>query len=249
MKNGKNYLKQNTSLMLIAALIGLTVTGCVKKNSNDGSSTQLLQIQESASQDLSAEAGTADSLCQYLNSQGYAQGNSFPSGTQVAFSTSYGVDTQDSNRAEAGQAHGSVGNDGYFYQKDMTTTQLLICPGALSGMSGGKCLWKMNGDDGYAELAKRVVCNTAGNYGSRAALHPGYRSMKTSKVSFKASTAGKSFTYQDAVKVELAGGSAQTQIYFAKGVGLVATEFRENSSPNGTAKVYFGVPQQSPGSR
>jgi hypothetical protein len=42
------------------------------------------------------------------------------------------------------------------------------------------------------------------------------------------------------VKVELKGKVSTAQIYFAKGVGLVATEFRETSSPDGTAKVYIG---------
>ena len=66
--------------------------------------------------------------------------------------------------------------------------------------------------------------------------------MKVAKVGFTASTAGKTFTHSDAVEVELSGGDSTAHIYFEKGTGLVATEFRENSMPGGTAKVYLGSP-------
>lgn len=238
-------LKSNTIVVSVTLLAALSMSSCMQKKSGADNSAQLLKIDEEGSQDLSSEAGTPDALCSYLDSAGYFPGNTYPAGTEVAFSTSYGVDAQNSNSAEAGQAHGVIESDGFFNQRNMTTTQLLICPGSFSSTRTGKCAWKMSGDDGYAELARRVVCNKAGTFGSKGRLHPGYESMKVSKVSFKASTAGRSYSHSDAVKVELAGGVSKTQIYFAKGIGLVATEFRERSSPDGTAKVYIGAKASS----
>ncbi|MCX6124549.1 MAG: hypothetical protein NTV34_07335 [Proteobacteria bacterium] len=228
-----------TKILALASLtVGITFSGCVKRKSTENSSSTLLQIQETVSQDLSSEAGTPDTLCAYLRSAGYYQSNNVKAGTPVAFSTSYGVDTVGSKSAEAGQAHGVVTSDGFFSQSNMTTTQMLVCPGALQ--MNGKCFWKMSGDDGYAELAHRVVCNSAGNYGSKGRVHPGYNSMKTSKVTLTASTAGQSYTHSDAIKIELHGDKANALVYFAKDVGLVATEFRAETMPKGTAKVYFG---------
>jgi len=205
------------------------------------SGDRLLQIEKSSTQDLSGEVSTPEALCDYLSDKGYYKGNNYTAGTEVAFSASYGIDAQSSNSAEAGQAYGEITADGFFNQKNMTTTQLLVCPGARSSAFSGKCNWKLSGDDGYAALAYRVVCNKAATF-TRSRLHPGYETMKVTRVQFKASTAGKSFRYNDAIEVELASGSTSVaQIYFAHGAGLVATEFRESSDAGGTAKVYIGA--------
>lgn len=231
----------NMMMYTVAVVAVLGFTSCIRGPKEGADQSKLLRIETSGSQDLSAEAGSPEALCSYLKSQGYFPRNTFSAGTPVAFATSYGTDSQSSSGAEAGQAHGVVGSDGLFEQKDNVTMQVLLCPGSFGGLRGGKCNWKLSGDDGYAELAFRVVCNRAANYGSAGRLHPGYDSMKVSKVGIKASTAGKSFSHADTVEVALSGSSSKAHIYFAKGSGLVATEFREKSQPDGTAKVYFGA--------
>lgn len=235
---------KNTLMILLLTLTAIGFSSCMKRPTSADKGAKLLQIEKSQSQDLTAEAGTPEALCNYLSSAGYYKGNTYAAGTTVAFSTSYGVDSQNANTAESGQAHGEILSDGFYSQTENPTQQALICPGTSEGLfARGKCAWKMSGDDGYAELARRVVCNTAATYGAKGRLHPGYLSMKTSKVSFKANTAGKSFAYSDAVEVELVGQSSTAHIYFAKDFGLVATEFRETSMPGGTAKVYIGAGQ------
>lgn len=239
--------KINTlALVTVVSIVALTLGSCVQKQTTSDSS-ELLRSSDSLIEDLSAEAGTSDALCKYLSAGGYYRGNTLPAGTKVAMSMSYKTDSQDSNSAEAGQKEGEVTADGFLMQGNFSTGQLALCPGAIGGMGRNKCLWKINGDDGYLELARRVACNTAATYGSRGALHPGYQKMQASKVSFRASTAGRSFQHDDTVKVALSGGSSSTLLYFAKGQGLVGMEFRETAMPSGTAKLYFGAGGSSAG--
>jgi hypothetical protein len=233
-------IKKQANVLTITIASIVVLTSCVKAKNNDSMSSPL-SIQQEELSDLSGSAGTADQLCDYLNAEGYFPSNSYAEGTPLAYSTSYGVDSQESSAAEAGQAHGTIMASGKFFQKNLTTRQALICPGSFSGFSSGQCLWKVGGDGGYADLAHKVVCNKAANYGSKGRLHPGYTSMKTAKVSFSASTAGQTYRHDDAVRVTLEGGNSSAHVYFAKGVGLVATEYREKALVNGTAKVYIGA--------
>jgi hypothetical protein len=114
---------------------------------------------------------------------------------------------------------------------------LLACPGA-SSISGGKCNWKINGADGYAQLAFDVVCNARSRQGTK--IHPGYSQQSASLVSYNASTAGQSTSGQDAVEVILTGRESKARIVFAQGIGLVATVFQEGLMPAGTAEVFIG---------
>ena len=232
---------KNMHAFILLSLVAGASSCNLLRNAGGSKDSRVLQLDKQDSQDISSVAGTPGALCQHLLSNNYYPSNVIPPGSPVAFSTSYNVDKQNSHDAEEGQANGVVTSDGMFQQQDNVTTQLLFCPGAMGGLNGGKCLWKLSGDDGYAELAFRVVCNRAANYGSPGPLHPGYTAMKVSHVSFTASTAGKSFSYPDAIEVELTGGQSKADIYFAKNVGFVATEFREDSMPGGTAKVYIGA--------
>lgn len=171
-------------------------------------------------------------LCTFLKEKGYFPRNSYPSNTKVLFSTSYEVVEN-----SAGQGYGIVGSDGFFEQQGNTTTQLLLCPGA-SSISGGKCKWKISGDDGYAQLAYDVVCNKRSRQGSK--IHPGYSRQSAQVVKYDAKTAGQSSSGDDAVEVVLEGRESKARIVFGKGTGLVATVFQESSMPAGTAEVFIG---------
>jgi len=62
---------------------------------------------------------------------------------------------------------------------------------------------------------------------------------------FRGGTAGKQVTYNDALEVALnrasdRGTYSNVKVYYAKGTGPVALEFRENSQPTGTFKFYLG---------
>lgn len=172
-------------------------------------------------------------LCQYIKENGYFPGNTYSSGTKILYSTSYEIVSD-----AAGQAKGYVGDDGFFHQTENVTTQLLLCPGATNGLNGGRCLWKINGDDGYAQLAYDVVCNKRSRAQS-GGVHPGYTSMKAAHVSYTASTAGDQISGTDAIEVTLTNRESTARILFAKGAGLVATLFQESSMPAGTAEVFI----------
>jgi hypothetical protein len=232
--------KNNNAALVMVVLMQLFAASCTKtaKNASEGSS-DLLSVKGSEIEDLSSQLSTPDQVCSYLKEQKYYTGNKVSAGTEVAYSTSYKTDKVDSNAAEAGQAFGKVTDDGKFYQSDFVTKQILICPGATSGLYAGKCLWTINGDRGYLQLAYDVVCNKAANYGSRGRLHPGYTSMTVKKKSIVVNTAGKTFKHDDVVAVHLEGSNNQSDIYFQKGQGVAAIEFRGDESPSGTSKVYF----------
>jgi hypothetical protein len=171
-------------------------------------------------------------LCAYIKNNNFFPSNSVSPQTTVLFSSSYEVVEN-----SAGQGFGIVGEDGYFQQQGNNTKQLLVCPGAAS-LSGGKCRWKINGQDGYSQLALDVVCNQRARQVSK--IHPGYIKQTANLVSYQASTAGQTVNGQDAVEVTLEGRSSTARIVFAKGEGLVATVFQEKLEPAGTAEVFIG---------
>jgi hypothetical protein len=214
------------------ALVGLliAVTGC-RNQSKSGGSSSLLSL-DTVSKGEVAGGGDPAKLCSFIKDNGYFPTNRYPQNTKVLFSSSYEIVEN-----SAGQGYGIVGADGNFVQQGNTTSQLLLCPGA-SSISGGSCSWKINGDEGYAQLAYDVVCNKKSRVGS--SVHPGYSRQSAKLVSYVAATAGKSVSGRDAVEVVLEGRSSKARIVFAKGIGLVATVFQESLSPAGTAEVFIG---------
>lgn len=217
-------------IILLSMATVVAAVSCRKQDAK-GKASPLLSLRTDQKSPISV-GGDPQALCSYLKEKGYFPKNSYSANTKVLFSTSYEIVEN-----SAGQGYGVVGSDGFFEQQGNTTTQLLVCPGA-SSISGGKCNWKINGDDGYAQLAYDVVCNKRSRQGTK--IHPGYNQQTAAHVSYQASTAGQSTSGQDAVEVVLQGRESKARIVFAKGVGLVATVFQESSSPAGTAEVFIG---------
>ena len=222
--------KLKLPFVIVSAVAILAGVAC-RKQDTKGKASALLSLKTEKKGNVSG-GEDPKMLCAYLKEKGYFPKNSYAANTKILFSTSYEI-VEDS----AGQGYGVVGADGFFEQQGNTTTQLLACPGA-SSLSGGKCNWKINGDDGYAQLAFDVVCNARSRQGSK--IHPGYSQQSASLVSYNASTAGQSTSGQDAVEVILTGRDSKARIVFAKGVGLVATVFQESMMPAGTAEVFIG---------
>jgi hypothetical protein len=216
--------------VLCAAILSVASCRSASK-SGMGGKASLLSLKTTQKGDVPGGSDPAK-LCEYIKANGYFPSDSVAANTKLLFSSSYEVVEN-----SAGQAYGVVGSDGYFVQQGNNTTQLLVCPGA-SGLSGGRCNWKINGKDGYLQLAYDVVCNKRGR--GTSAVHPGYSSQTAKLVSYVASTAGQTVTGQDALEVTLSGGTSKARIVFAKGSGLVATVFQESSSPAGTAEVFIG---------
>lgn len=212
-------------------LVGAFIASCHAQQNKKAGTSSLMSLKTNQKGEVDG-GGDPKLLCAYLKEKGYFPQNSYPANTRVLFSTSYEVVEN-----SAGQGYGVVGSDGFFEQRGNTTTQLLVCPGA-SSISGGKCQWKINGDDGYAQLAYDVVCNKKSRQGTK--LHPGYTRQTAHQVSYQASTAGQSTSGQDAVEVVLEGRESKARIVFAKGIGLVATVFQEGLMPAGTAEVFIG---------
>lgn len=225
----KNFAMKLPIVILSIAVTSLAVS--CRKQEVKGKASALLSLRTDQKSSIPV-GGDPQALCSYLKDKGYFPKNSYPANTKVLFSTSYEI-VEDS----AGQGYGVVGSDGFFEQQGNTTTQLLLCPGA-SSISGGKCKWKINGDDGYAQLAFDVVCNKRSRQGTK--IHPGYNQQTAAHVTYQASTAGQSTSGQDAVEVILQGRESKARIVFAKGVGLVATVFQEGLMPAGTAEVFIG---------
>lgn len=223
--------KDFTRLILAVGFVALSTSACRKPSQAGMGASSLLSLETRIKGEVPG-GGIPATLCSYIRENGYFPSNSYAVNTKVLFSSSYEIVSN-----SAGQGYGIVGSDGYFVQQGNTTTQLLLCPGATS-LSGGKCAWKINGDDGYAQLAYDVVCNKRSRGGT--SLHPGYSRQSAKLVSYVAETAGKSVSGQDAVEVVLEGRASKARIVFAKGVGLVATVFQESLSPAGTAEVFIG---------
>lgn len=214
-----------TTLVAVAALTNSCFPKAKKQNN-----TALLSLNTTSIGEV-PNGGEPAKLCEYLKSNNYFPSNSYEANTKILFSSSYEIVDN-----SAGQGYGVVGGDGFFEQQGNSTTQLLLCPGA-SSISGGKCAWKINGADGYAQLAFDVVCNKRSRSGSQ--IHPGYTSQSAKQVSFSAKTAGLSVDGQDAVEVILKGRDSTARIVFGKGKGLVATLFQESSMPAGTSEVFI----------
>lgn len=226
------------NMILVLTLAPILSTGCISRNTTPDTSGAF-QMSFNNSQAVSAASG--DDLLAYLKSNGFYSTSAVGAGAKVYYSTSYETDDKGSSSAEAGQAYGALENRNgalMFKQQDMVTTQLLLCPGSSGGMSGdGTCQWRFDGPAGYLQLMYDVATAKASSVS--ASIHPGYKNMKVSRGAMNGGTAGGSVSYPDVVEVSLSGGESNTEIYFAKGVGPVAVEFRETTMPAGTAKVYI----------
>jgi len=121
--------------------------------------------------------------------------------------------------------------------------QLLLPPGLPhnGGASGRRSLWEMNS---YLHLINRIVFGEAQSSASHRkqavyAADAGYL------VDFTGGTAGRNASYKDAMEIKLekqnrGSSKSNVSVYFAKGTGAVALEFRETGSVGGTFKMYIG---------
>lgn len=173
------------------------------------------------------------------NYYGYAA-NQLKAGMKVMFSASYGA-----SGGEAGQSRGVLveKNGGLFYeQQDNTTNQLLLPPGLpFNNGSNGVSLWDMRA---YLDLINRVAFSEATSYGE-APNKDVYAQVSAYQVDFEGGTAGRTVDYKDAMELKLEKGNpdnskSNVSVYFAKGVGAVALEFRESGLVGGTFKIYVG---------
>ena len=224
----------HNKLLLGATIIGAGMfsLSCQKKLAGKRGSSSLASLNTTVKGEI-AEGSDPARLCSYIKDKGYFPSNSYAANTKVLFSSSYEVVDN-----SAGQGYGVIGSDGYFEQQGNTTTQLLLCPGAPKN-GQGRCLWKFNGSDGYAQLAYDVVCNKRSRTGG--SVHPGYTRQSAKLVSYVGNTAGQSVSGEDAVEVIMEGRASKARIVFAKGTGLVATLFQESLQPAGTAEVFIGA--------
>jgi hypothetical protein len=226
-------------LLALAAL----AHGCGPKALEEGGGSELLAITVSNRRPIAEVENfyKAGSYARTHDYYGYAA-NMLRPGMKVMFSASYG-----SGGGEAGQSRGVLvqGEDGglYYKQQQNTTTQLLLPPGLSFRSSGGSStsLWEMKS---YLDLINRVAFAEA-SYGDEAGQGTEvYSALSAYTVDFEGGTAGSAVSYQDAMELKLEkenrGSRSNVSVYFAKGVGAVALEFRETGSVGGTFKVYIG---------
>lgn len=173
----------------------------------------------------------------YASTNNYYFSVNLKEGMRVLYSTSYGIN------GEAGQAAGVIvkkGDKFYFKQKKNPTGQLLLPPGMPFNGNVEHSLWDIGA---YMDLVNRVVFsepNTASKTSSDV-----YGKPEAALVDFKGGTAGSSVTYTDALEVGFTrsvskASKSDWKVYYAKGIGPVALEFRETMSPSGTFKFYVG---------
>ncbi|MBY0369881.1 hypothetical protein K2X33_04290 [bacterium] len=174
----------------------------------------------------------------YANTNNYYLAVNLRAGMRVLYSASYGVGN------EAGQAAGTlVEKDGSFFFKQSSnpTNQLLLPPGLPFNSGTDVSLWDVGA---YMELINRVAFSDP-NTSSRTNNNV-YSAIRSANiVDFKGGTAGASVTYKDALEVNYnhqvaTRSDSNLKIYYARGIGPVALEFRESMVPSGTFKIYVG---------
>ncbi len=174
----------------------------------------------------------------YASTNNYYFGVNLQEGMRVLYSASYGIG------GEAGQASGRVVKDQgrfWFRQDDNTTMQLLLPPGLPLNSSAGHSLWDLGA---YMQLINRVAFSDP-NESSKTATDVYASKPDAAIVDFKGGTAGQSVTYADALEVAFTRtvenrSLSNWKVYYGKGIGPVALEFREDMSPTGTFKFYLG---------
>lgn len=173
----------------------------------------------------------------YANNNDYYFGVQLREGMKVYYSASYGVG------GEAGQAEGTiVERNGRFWfkQRSNPTGQLLLPPGLPLNSGSDISMWDVGA---YMDLINRVAFSEP-NKASKSAT-PVYSKPAAAIVDFVGGTAGKSVSYTDALEVVFTKNTfnrskSESRIYYSKGIGPVALEFREDSSVGGTFKFYLG---------
>ena len=231
--------------LFVIALLGLTAA-CGNKQSVDGETFNLAQYGDEnevypvaidvTKRERIGSIADFDQVKVYASTNSYYHVPNLRAGMPVFFSASYGVG------GEAGQARGVlVEKDGklFFKQTGNPTNQLLLAPGNPFNGNQDASLWDM---EAYVKLINRVAFSDP-NEVSRTAtdVYP-TAGLDVYKVDFKGGTAGGTVDYKDALEVgmKLQESGTDVKLYYAQGIGPVALEFRERSSPDGTFKVYIG---------
>jgi hypothetical protein len=241
-------LKQRPTLVralpLFAVLAAtLALPACARPEKADAASSPL-SIDVGNRRKIEALAGPGGAATYAKENQYYAfAANRLKAGMTVMFSASYGA-----GGGEAGQSRGKlVEKDGglYYRQEENPTLQLLLPPGlAFASSATGTSLWEMRS---YLDLINRVAFNDAPKYASdsSAAASNVYADLSAFTVDFDGGTASSSVAYKDALELKLTRANrddsrSDLSVYFARGVGAVALEFRETGPVGGTFKVYIG---------
>jgi|GEM_PF-2650444 len=232
MTAAKNNL---TRVMLPVLLLAASFTGCGRPNAALEDSSGMLQIDVSNRRPIS-EGSSSQGAGQYARANSYYSANNLKAGMPVMFSASYGGEGGEAGQAKGRLVSGANG-DLFFKLEDNPTNQLLYAPG-LAEMSGVS-LFNLTK---YADLINRVSFAEAG--GTDRSGQAVYESASASVVDFRGGTAGSSASYSDTMELVLKrknrDSSSETKVYFAKGVGPVALEFREGGMVGGTFKIYIG---------
>ena len=230
-------MKTNLQIMILISAVAAAMSSCTPKKKTPAS--QVLSMNVSGRQ-VKSELSNPAALMAFMKQNGYYSTAIAAPGVRLFYSTSYETDQKSASSAEAGQANGVLqqGQGGLFFsQAENVTTQALVPPGAGSRFGDGMSRWKFDGKDGYAQLLLDVATNQRAR--RPGGLHTGYQQMEVALVSFSGGTAGGQVQYSDTLEVSLTGGQSKTEMYFAKGLGGVAVEFREDYMPAGTMKVYL----------
>ncbi len=180
---------------------------------------------------------TASELRSYAAQNSYYYSVNLKEGMRVLYSASYGVG------GEAGQASGTiVKKEGRFWfkQKENPTGQLLLPPGMTLNSNADHSLWDIGE---YLELVNRVAFSDPNQVSKTA--NEVYGRPEAAIVDFQGGTASKTVSYKEAMEVVFKKATAnrsdsEMKVYYARGVGPVAVEFRENMTPAGTFKIYIG---------
>lgn len=183
------------------------------------------------------QMASVSALRTYAVAQNYYYQVNLREGMRVLYSASYGMG------GEAGQAAGTlVYRDGRFWfkQQKNPTGQLLLPPGLTLSSNADHSLWDVGA---YMELVNRVAFSDPNQVSHTA--NDIYGKPDAALVDFDGGTAGSSVTYRNALEIvfkkQVANRSdSEMKVYYAKGIGPVALEFRENLTPAGTFKLYIG---------
>jgi len=176
-------------------------------------------------------------LASYASEHQYYYRVNLKAGMRVLYSASYGIG------GEAAQASGEVvEKDGHFYFKQQSNPSgnLLLPPGLTFNSGNQLSLWDLGA---YMDLVNRVAFSQSNE--SWTTSSNVYDKPQAAMVDFRGGTAGSSVFYQDALEVEFSRNvtgrsSSGWKVYYGKGIGPVALEFREDMSPSGTFKFYLG---------